>query len=417
MPYHKWTVPEAEAATALRDVGLTYAMIADKLSARFGTERTEAKVSDAFRKGVIHRLTEGEAVEPQDRERKEWGEDGSTLVTSNRAFSDEEMAEMFDVDVDLWRVTKRVTNVWGGNTQTKLWWEPVELNHLAREWDELLRQAEEEGASRKHPEPFPTQYDTFYEIALFDAHLGSLAWAPEAGKDYDLSIGVERYREAFMYLLNRAPRGTRYLLWCVGQDLFHFDTLIKGKGGATALGTPQDVDSRWMKLFAVVAKLHVDLITEARGRGLEVKVVVQPGNHDTQTTHYLGAYLEAWFRQDFWAIIDNSPAPRKYHRDGEVQIGFTHGHREKSKDLYRLMTRETKAVTDIMEWHVGHLHYEQVDGDGGVTLRRMKTMSLPDAWHTEQGYESGQGAHGFLWHPEVGLLDQYYWVDALMSPA
>jgi hypothetical protein len=372
--------------------------------------RTAKKVTD--RRYSLRTGKAGDGV-PRDTSRQEqvWTADGATVATGSRAYSIEEMAEMFEVDMDTWRPVKRITNVWAKNTQTKVWWELIELNVLATLWDEFL-----ETVSMPPPkDPVPARAgETFYEIAMFDAHLGMLAWGQEAGEDYDLNIGLDQYREAFRYLLDTVPDHAAYILWPIGQDLFHFDTLIKGKSGATAAGTPQDVDSRWMKLFVEVAAVHTELVSLALSKGFRIKLVVQPGNHDTQTSFYLGEYLQAYFRSNVGVEVDNSPRPRKYHKDGEVTIGFTHGHREKADKLYRLIMEENRQHTKVMEWHRGHKHQEDVFEDGRVVVRGLRAMSPGDAWHAEEGWPANVGAHGFLWNTDVGALAaQVYWVPGL----
>jgi hypothetical protein len=265
MSYTKWTDEEVSHARNLRDEGLTARYIADELNHLFHLDadvRTASKVSDMFRKG----LGQGPPVDTT-REKQEWGPDGSTVTTGNRAYSDEEMAEMFGVDMNLWHVTKRVTNVWGQNTQTKLWWAPNELEILTAGWAEMLDEVRHETT----PLAYPVRDEEFaspmlYQINLFDAHIGMKAWGPETGEDYDLYIAIRRYEEAFMRLLHEAPEHSRILL-PIGQDLFHFDTLIQGKAGATAKGTPQDVDSRWQKLFIATTKMLTGCIEAADRTG------------------------------------------------------------------------------------------------------------------------------------------------------
>lgn len=411
MPSKRWT-PAEDTYLADRAEGQTYQDIARVLNAWYhdGKEvRTEASIKNRvydLRKARTTSTVDREPPEP--REKKEWGDDGSTLVTSNRAFSDEEMAEMFDVDMDLWRVTKRVTNVWGMNTQTKLWWEPIELNHVAKNWDEMLAGLNGPKAPARTPEDFKSQQ--LYEIALFDCHIGMAAWGKETGEDYDLDIGLARMYCAFMDLLDRAPARAKILI-ILGNDLFHFDNLIDGKGGATHRGTPQDVDSRWQKLFVRTCATVCEMLEEAMERH-DVDVVVVPGNHDTQTSYYLGEYVSAYFRNMEGFRIDNSPSQRKYYHFGNVNLGFTHGHEEKTKDLFRLMAEEcTEYWSDTYwrEWHRGHLHQEECSEDGTMRIRTLPALSGRDAWHDQKGYAGLPGARAFLWSRHDGIVRQEYY--------
>jgi hypothetical protein len=350
-------------------------------------------------------------VEPiQPRERKEWGEDGSTLVTSNRAFSDDEMAEMFGVDMSLWKVTKRVTNVWGAQTQTKLWWAPIELNHVAQNWDAMLEDFQVRSLAGKSKLSGNHKHQELFEICLFDAHIGMAAWGQETGEDYDLDIGMSRLYNAFQDLLDRAPQGSKILL-ILGNDLFHFDNLIDGKGGATHRGTPQDVDSRWQKLFVRTCATVCEMIEDAL-ENHDVDVVVVPGNHDTQTSYYCGEYVSAYFRNHEGFRIDNSPSQRKYYHFGNVNLGFTHGHEEKIKDLFRLMAEECNEYwsdTHWREWHRGHVHQEECSEDGTMRIRTMPAITGRDAWHDQKGYAGLAGARAFLWTRYDGIKRVEYY--------
>jgi len=414
MAYHRWTRQEALRANTLRGRGATLKSVAEQLNSEYGTDRTESKVGDAFRKGVIERALSGDPTNVFDRAprlKAILNEDGSTTIDGNRPYSDEEMAEMFAIDMDEWVVAKRITNQWGKNFQTKLWWEPNELNMVANNWHEFLEQVEREGCENmQHGYTWDTTVDNalMYEMLLYDAHIGAKGWGEETGEDYDLYIAVKRYKDAFRDLLSKCNPNASRIAIVVGQDLFHFDTLIQGKGGATAKGTPQDVDTRWQKLFVVVCEMMAELISEAGWYAPWIDVIVQPGNHDTQTTFYLGEYLQAFFNATDRVRVDNTPKPRKYLRHGEVLLGFTHGDREKAKDLYGIMTEEA-GVARWREWHRGHVHMEECSEDGTMRIRTNPALSGAESWHKEQGYRSIPGARAFLWHKESGIVRQEYY--------
>lgn len=405
MAYYRWDQEEARLAVALRNTGLTYREIAACLNEEFDRDRSRNKVSDAFCRGLIDAVLEGDSTtgeQRSDRYKLTLTSDGATKVEANRPYSDEEMAEMFDVDMAQWRITKRITNVYGNNFHTKLWWEPNFLEMLTPNWDGLL----EEVAARSKPElRLPETGEIMGELALYDAHLGAKGWGPETGEDYDLYIGLARYRTAFMELVERSVRAEDISRWLfvVGQDLFHFDTLIQGKGGATQKGTPQDVDTRWQKLFVAVYDMMVECISHAL-EFANMDIIVQPGNHDTQTTFYLGAALGAYFHADNRVRVDNTPKPRKYKAWGQVGLGFCHGNEEKASALYKLMTEEAGFTMRWREWHRGHLHQELCSEDGTMRIRGFPALAGGDAWHVGKGYRSLPGARACLWDMDQGLL-------------
>lgn len=397
----------------LREKGLTWREISLHLGGKHGPN--PETVRNAHRQWR-ERLDAGQEDVPQpgDEPKKLQTADGATAVSYERPLSDEEMAEAFGIDMNHWVVRKRVTNIYAGQFQTKIWWEPNELNILADGWAGLLEELR--ALPPVKPVVYPhlgRQKQRLYEMCLYDAHIGSLAWGPETGEDYDLYIALDRYREAFRNLLYRCPVYAARILLVVGQDLFHFDTLIQGKGGATQKGTPQDVDTRWQKLFVAVAKMMEELIQEAHEIA-PVDVIIQPGNHDTQTTFYLGSRLEARFWNTDTIRVDNTPKPRKYKRWGDhVLLGFTHGNREKAPMLYKLMNEEAGPMPRWCEWHRGHVHMEQCSEDGRMRIRTIPALAGRDAWHSEEGYNPMPGARAFVWDKALGLERvEYYNVPA-----
>jgi hypothetical protein len=368
--------------------------------------RTENKVTDTVKR--VRRGTIGAAHTLPERVKKEWGDDGTTVIVGNRAYSAEEMAEMFDINLDHWQAVKRITNVWAKNTQTKVWWVPKSLNILADRWEEFLEEIKGRGprmasiAKQKNGE--------ILEINISDAHIGSLGWAPETGEDWDTSIAIARYRRAFLYLLEQAHvRDIGRILFVVGNDLFHFDQFIKGVP-TTFRGTPQDVDTRWQKLFVDVCDMLVTLIQTAVLMS-DVDVLVVPGNHDTQTSFYAGQYLQAWFHNNEAVRIDNTPRRRKYYRHGKVLLGFTHGHEEKTKDLPHIMSSEVPeawGASTVREWHIGHKHEDEVWREGATVIRRFPPLTPVDAFATERGFLAFPGARALEWSAEGELVRQHY---------
>jgi len=410
--YHRWTKPEAQEAIKLRDVGYKYKQIASELNEAFATSRTAKKIRQAFSTGAIYRvLGEDEIPLTADRMVMIQNIDGSTSVKSDRPYTDEEMASMFDIDTDVWRVSKRVTNAWAKHFQTKLWWVADDRGIIASGWDQMLDELRAFNVLPSFSSPSLSRGDILYEICIFDAHIGSLAWGEEVGKDYNLDIACRDYKDTFKSLLSRAPKDCK-ILFPLGQDLFHFDTLIQGKGGATAAGTPQDVDSRWQRMFTRVWRMSMECIELAVASGHEVDVVIVPGNHDTQTSFYLGSLLSAIYAGNLVVGVDNYPRTRKYYRWGNCLIGYTHGNSEKVSELPSIMAREEGSSwgsCEHREWHIGHTHQEKVVESQGAVVRTMMALATADAWHNQKGYVGNRrGGQAFVWCVDSGLLNINY---------
>lgn len=276
--------------------------------------------------------------------------------------------------------------------------------------DELLEEirAEKAGAADPVPPQSRSESGVVVELDLFDAHFQMLAWGPETGTHDDLEIKADRFREAARYIRDRAIRDdvSRWLL-VVGNDLFHADTTIQGKGGATTHGTPQDVDTRLAKAARVVRRLLTDIILDLLAVA-PVDVLVIPGNHDEERSWWMGEVLDARFEGNEYVRVDNRPMLRKYYRVGNSLIGFSHGHRLKDKDLRDHMTREAPddfAACEYFEWHVGHLHHEYVRDTRGVVVRQLPALAGTDKWHFENGFVGSQkGARGLIWSRDRGMV-------------
>lgn len=250
------------------------------------------------------------------------------------------------------------------------------------------------------------------EIDIFDPHFGKLAWGKETGEDYDIDIAEERYMTALSSLLQKASATERIekILFPIGNDLMHTDTITK----TTTAGTPQDVDTRWQKMWLRTRSAIMRGITMAT-EVAPVEIVIVPSNHDFQTIFYLGDLLECYYEKNKNISVDNSPKTRKYYRFGKCGIGFTHGNEENHKDLAMIMLREMQkdwAHVEFMEWHLGHFHkqmqmqYKHTDDYKGVTMRLLRSLSAADAWHYLKGYIGTiKGAESFMWDKDYGLVN------------
>ena len=114
--------------------------------------------------------------------------------------------------------------------------------------------------------------------------------------------------------------------------------------------------------------------------------------------------VAAWFRKSERVTVDISPNPQKYYDWGKVLIGYSHGDKE-GKRIDVLMQADVpklRGKTIFREWHLGHLHSEQVREIAGVIIRNMASITSIDSWHTDHGYRSLRKAQAILWDKEKG---------------
>ena len=128
---------------------------------------------------------------------------------------------------------------------------------------------------------------------LFDLHIGMLAWGEETmGEDWDSYIGVTMALEAIEDLVDRLQgmNITKFIV-PMGNDLLHTDITMGGKGGTTTAGTPQDIDTRYLKMFRMAFQLMVAIIDRLREIA-PVDVIVVPGNHDRECDRDWETFLD-----------------------------------------------------------------------------------------------------------------------------
>lgn len=249
-----------------------------------------------------------------------------------------------------------------------------------------------------------TNNEKMLEVPIFDLHLGKLAWSGESYfNNYDHKIASER----FMFAIEEAIRIARKLynnygqiLFPVGSDFFNFDN----RTGTTEKGTPQTNDLRYEKMFTLGEELYIRGITKLLELG-PVKAFLVAGNHDATTSFHVARVLEYAFKGDSRVTIDSSPQPRKYLQFGKSLIGFAHGDKEKSR-IQHNMQDEVPGMwgdTYFHEWHLGHYHSENLKTHGNLKVRRLSSLTDPDAFHSSSGYVGAIAqTEIFIWDKENG---------------
>lgn len=258
-----------------------------------------------------------------------------------------------------------------------------------------------------------------FEVAVFDPHIGMLAWGEEVGADYDTKIAIRDYAAAVEHLMSYALLyPTERILFVAGNDFFHVDALGENsRGGSTTKGTPQDVDTRQAKMFTAGRRALVAAVDRARTVA-PVDVVMVPGNHDSQQTFRLGEVLNAWYRNDSEVTVHYGPARRKFYGYGKNAWMFTHGEEYKRQRDNLPLIFATECPPEIWtasthrEIHTGHNHIAMAGRyvpTGDLTeTRAIRTRSLPgltpeDAWHYEEGYRHRRTATALAFRRSGGI--------------
>jgi len=365
---------------------------------------------------------------------------GGSNYSSDHVRTIDQLLAAAQVDTDIWKVKDAIINKWDvtmklrefpygewvaktyQNWQVKARLErdiAVVKEKIVGEIFQQMTQDYEPPVYDWTPErPLTRREKNLLEISVFDLHIGKLAWGGETFENYDVKIARHRFLTSIEKLMHNAS-GFNYerILFPVGNDFFNSDTILN----TTTKGTPQDEDLRWQKTFDVGVRLLVDAINLMKQVGVPVDVVVIPGNHDFERSYYMGAYLEAWFKNDPTVSVDNHASPRKYYNYGNLLLGLTHGSEEKESALPLLMATDIQSKplwsqTKFHEWHLGHIHRKRtvqydinksrlLNEDLGVTIRYLSSLTGTEEWHHKKGYVgSTKAADGFVWDYEYGLI-------------
>lgn len=242
------------------------------------------------------------------------------------------------------------------------------------------------------------------ELSLPDPHFGKGCWESETGfTNYDLKIAQATYESALEGLLKSvAHLEFDEILFVVGNDLLNMDN----RENTTTAGTPQSTDTRFQKVYEVV----FDVLVRAVERMMPIAPVVVkvvPGNHDEQSAWTLGHSLKSWFRHCVDVTVDNEPTLRKYHRYGNVLLGFWHGNKGKKDNYPLLMATEMRrdwGDVKFCEIHLGHLHQETVKELMGTKVRILPSLCAEDDYHSDNAYVGNvRAAQAFVWDAETGL--------------
>jgi hypothetical protein len=260
----------------------------------------------------------------------------------------------------------------------------------------------------KSPVHIPTIYSNdgrMLEINISDLHLGKVADSFTSNDIYNQGIAKERFLGVINDVINRTKHYKfEKILFVFSQDFFHHE----GLSTSTTSGTKMETDLRWHDLFKTGVQLLVegiDMLTQFA----PVYTLYIESNHDRQISYYALEYLYAWYRSNPNVTIDNSPLSRKYVEFGQNLIGFAHGHNEKKRIAHAMPVdaKEAWGRTSYREFHLGHLHSEQmVQEQNGIIVRHISSVTGTDAWHYSQGFIGSQKkAQSFVYDKERGLLD------------
>lgn len=258
------------------------------------------------------------------------------------------------------------------------------------------------------PAPAPTYTDdellAVYPIG--DAHVGMLAWEPEAGANFDLKIAERDLTTCIDRLSMKAPAAKRALIANVG-DFIHSD----GPKGQTTRGTPVDVDGRWPKVIETAMRIQRRMIELALRKHEHVTVINARGNHDETAAVIMALSLAQFYENEPRVHIDTSPEFFHWYRFEKNFIGVHHSEKVKTpSDLLGVMAVDQPqhwGETTHRSFILGHLHHLIAKMEKTVRFDWVPTLAGADAWHRAMGYRACQELRVDVHHARFGLIDRH----------
>ena len=263
-----------------------------------------------------------------------------------------------------------------------------------------------EGMTARAPDVPPPAFvddDLLTVYLLPDLHFGMLAWGPESGEDWDISIAMATIEGAVDRLIAGSPPSRKAVVLGLG-DLLHAD----GYDPMTARSKNiLDVDSRWPKVLRASAQMVARTVEKVLAKHQEVTVRILPGNHDTQSSQSVTLGLSMLFegKGDPRVTVDSDPSYTWYCPHGTTLLAATHGDAAKMADLPLLM-----AVDNPEAWgrstfryaFTGHIHHRSVIEKAGVIVESLQAPGASDAWHAKMGYRAGRSLSAVTYHRDLG---------------
>jgi len=314
-------------------------------------------------------------------------------------------------DINEWELISARNNIWNVYSKQDGIQELYSSKIVVKPRTDIsLKEIEEfyNGLIMKYSSPTVNRYKEkqglLFELPIMDLHLGKFSTSDIVADSYNTQIARDCFNKVIDTCIGRLKNvSIEKIIFPVGQDFFHYDTV----GTTTTGGTPQDSDVKHQTLFKDGVTLLIDGIYKLSNElKAPVEVFCVPGNHDFMSSYHAVMSLWCYFHDNENVTVDLSTSPRKYIEFGKCLIGYSHGEKEKKRieKLMQVEAAESWGRTRFREFHLGHLHSEQVSEDGGVIIRNLSSVTGTDAWHHNSGYVGAiRKCTCFLWDKELGV--------------
>ncbi len=222
---------------------------------------------------------------------------------------------------------------------------------------------------------------------LADVHVGLLAWAQEAGEDFDTRIATDRMTNWMARAVDAAPNSDTGILLALGDTLHANDVTGMTPHSRHVL----DVDGRHFRtvdLTITALCASIDLMLHKHRR---VIVRILPGNHDRDSYLALMFAVAERYRLETRVEVQKVPGEHFVHQHGKVLIAAHHGDKAKPPQLVLWLADrhpEMWGATRHRHLFTGHLHHYRAQDIGGVQHEQLRAVAEKDAWAAGMSFTS-----------------------------
>ena len=238
---------------------------------------------------------------------------------------------------------------------------------------------------------------------LTDSHVCMLAWAREAGADWDLKMAEATLTGCFQQMVTASPAAQVGFVSQLG-DFLHSDGLVPVTPTG---GHILDQDGRYTKLVESAVRILRRVICMALERHERVIVLMAEGNHDMASSVWLRVMFKALFENEPRVEVLDSPLPYYVYQHGKTMLAFHHGHIRKPDQLPILFAAQFPEVwgsTTKRYAHCGHRHHVEEREHSGITVIQHPTLAARDAYAARGGWIAERQVSAITYHSEYGQV-------------
>lgn len=247
--------------------------------------------------------------------------------------------------------------------------------------------------------------DLLVKIPIADAHIGLLTHAPEVGANMDLKIAKEIFHTGMSLVIDSSPAAHTALLLDLGDTLHSDDSSARTKASGHVL----DVDGRYDKLFDMALFILVDMIDLALAKYQKIIFRKTRGNHDGDSSVAIGAFLEAYYRNEPRVTIDRTPSLFWHYQFGKTLHFSTHGHTIKQKDLPEIVAYDCQDIwseTKFRYVDTGHIHHQNIIETRTCQMESHNSLTAGDSFNFGHGYRSARRIKSIVYHKDYGEISR-----------